>query len=64
MELDSVSEKHRNELEQQITQMLKLMRTIKIHESPIYADLQALEQELGEARRKHFDKGDAEFGNY
>lgn len=64
MELDSVSEKHRNELEQQIKQMLKLMRTAKMHDRPIYVALQELELELGEMRRTRFDQSDSEFGNY
>ena len=64
MELNTVSEKHSNALEQQIGQMLKLMRTAKIHQHPIYAALQQLEQELAEQRCKRFDKSDSEFGNY
>jgi hypothetical protein len=64
MDFDSVSAKHINELEQQITQILKTMRTAKLHQHPIYASLQELEQELGEARRGTYDKKDSKYSGY
>ena len=64
MEIHQLSPKHINELEQQITQLVKMMRTAKLSHLPIYADLQALEQELGETRRQRFDNSNSEYEGY
>lgn len=64
MDLDPVSPKHINELEQQITQILKTMRTAKLQQHPLYAGLQELEQELAEARRGLYDKKDSKYSGY
>ena len=64
MDFDSVSTKHINELEQQISQILKTMRAAKLTQEPIYTSLQALEQELGEARRGRFDEQDSKYNGY
>jgi DNA gyrase/topoisomerase IV subunit A len=64
MDFDSVSLKHCNELEQLITQMLKIMRSAKLQQHPIYASLQDLEKELGEARRGRYDDNNSEYSGY
>lgn len=64
MDLDPVLLKHINTLEQEITEILKTMRTAKLNQHPAYAVLQELEQELGEARRGRFDKKDSRYSGY
>ena len=64
MDLSEISPKHCNELEQLITQMLKTMRNAKLQDSPLYAELQALEQSLGELRRDRYDEKNSKFVGY
>ena len=64
MDFDAVSIKHINELEQQITQVLKTMRSAKLQDHSIYSSLQELEQELGKARRSRYDEGNSEYVGY
>ena len=64
MDLEPVSIKHLNELEQLVTKLLATMRKAKLNEDPIYASLQALEQTLGESRRDRFDQTHAEYSSY
>lgn len=64
MEINQLSTKHINELEQQITQLLKMMRTAKLSQLSIYAQLQALEQELAAARQQRFDNSHSEYQGY
>ena len=64
MDLNEVSIKNLGELEQQLTQLLKLMRTTKLNEHPIYQSLQSLEQEISEARRERFDSKNRRYDGY
>lgn len=64
MALQDASSKHIMALEQQITELLKTMRKAKIQTLPIYEALQALEKELGEARRKRFDGDTPEYKGF
>ena len=64
MNLEPVSSKHINELEQLVTQLLATMRNAKLNEDPVYASLQALEQNLGQSRRDRFDETHAEYSSY
>jgi hypothetical protein len=64
MELSNISPKHCNEMEQTITQLLKTMRNAKMQELPLYAELQALEQSLGELRRSRYDVNNSKFVGY
>jgi hypothetical protein len=64
MDLSTVSPKHCNEMEQTITQLLKTMRNAKMQELPLYAELQALEQSLGELRRNRYDVNNSKFVGY
>jgi hypothetical protein len=62
--LEPISSKHINELEQQVTQLLATMRKAKLNEDPVYALLQTLEQNLGQSRRDRFDETHAEYSSY
>ena len=64
MDLEPVSVKHLNELEQLVTQLLAAMRKAKLSDDPIYASLQTLEQSLGQSRRDRFDQTHAEYSGY
>jgi hypothetical protein len=64
MDLDSLTPKHSNELEQMITQLLKTMRSAKLQNLPVYIALQELEQELGEARRNRYDQNNSKYIGY
>lgn len=64
MDLDSLTPKHSNELEQMITQLLKTMRSAKLQNMPVYAALQELEQQLGEARRNRYDQNNSKYIGY
>ena len=64
MALQDASPKHIMQLEQQITELLKTMRKAKIQQLPIYESLQALELELGEARRNRHDDNTPEYKGY
>ena len=64
METHQLSTKHVNGLEQQVMQILKTLRTAKLHNHPIYASLQELEQELGEARRSRYDENHSKYSGY
>ncbi len=64
MDLESISIKHTNDLEQSVTTILKTMRLAKLQEHPIYEALQEFEQELGKARQSRFDDTDKEFQGY
>lgn len=64
MNLDTISPKHCNELEQMITQILKTMRSAKMQNLPVYLELQKLEQALGELRRSRYDENNSKFVGY
>ena len=64
MDLSNISSKHSNELEQTITHLLKTMRNAKLHETPLYLELQTLEQALGELRRARYDVNNSKFVGY
>lgn len=64
MDLTNLSIKTLGELEQQLTQLLKTMRNVKLNEHEIYQHLQALEQEISEARREQFDNNNGRYDGY
>jgi beta-galactosidase beta subunit len=64
VDLEPVSAKHLNELEQLVTQLLATMRKAKLTGDPIYTSLQAMEQTLGQSRRDRFDENHAEYVGY
>ncbi len=64
MDLQSVSAKHTNDLEQSVTTILKTMRRAKLQDLPIFESLQEFEKELGKARQSRFDDDDKEYKGY
>lgn len=64
MDLNQVSIKHLGELEQQLTQLLKTMRSAKLSEEPIYSSLQLLEQQISQERRSRYDENNSEYHGY
>jgi hypothetical protein len=62
--LDHVSQKNRNEIEQLITKLLATMRKAKVTDDPLFTSLQKAEQELGDARRSTFDDDQSEYFGY
>ena len=64
MDLDTVSLKLCNQLEQQITEILRTMRSARMHKHPLYEALEKFEQELAYTRRKQYDESHTEFSNY
>lgn len=64
MDFSSLSNKQCNDLEQQITELLKTMRRAKLQQYPLYASLQELEQALCETRRNRYDKNNSKYAGY
>lgn len=64
MNLEGVSQKHRNDLEQQTGQLMVTLRRIKLENTPLIEALQQLALELELLRRERFDLTDSEFGSY
>lgn len=64
MDLSSLSNKQCNDLEQQLTELLKTMRKAKLQQYPLYTSLQELEQALCEARRNRYDKNTSKYVGY
>jgi hypothetical protein len=64
MDLESVSQKHLNELEVRVTELLLLLKKAKIQDENIIAILRQLETELGQARRDRFDGVTKEYSGY
>jgi DNA gyrase/topoisomerase IV subunit A len=58
MNLDSLSDKNLQEVERLAKELLMVLRKSKLMDEPIYAELQALEQEAGSLRRSRFDATD------
>lgn len=59
-----VSIKHLGELEQQLTQLLKTMRSAQLSQEPIYSSLQLLEQKISKERRSRYDENNPEYHGY
>ncbi|MBZ0304084.1 MAG: hypothetical protein K8J31_30385 [Anaerolineae bacterium] len=64
MNLESISRKQLNELEHCVRELLVTMRKAKLQNDPLAESLQALEQQLGEARRERFDEANPEYHTY
>ncbi|MDX1990817.1 MAG: hypothetical protein SF029_00410 [bacterium] len=64
MNLEPVSTKHMNEMEQLVNQLLDTMRKAKLQDNPAYRSLQQLGQELGESRRNRFDSKHSQYSDY
>jgi predicted nucleic acid-binding Zn-ribbon protein len=64
MNLDTISRKQLNDLEQQVKQLLGTIHRAKLENIPLVEALQQLEHELEEARRAQFDSINSEFHTY
>lgn len=64
MNLETITQKQLNELEQQIRQLMGTMKKAKLQNSPFFESLQTLAQELETARHKHFDEVNSEYSSY
>ena len=64
MDFEGLSKKQMNELELRVRELLTTMRKLKLRDEPIVASLNALEQELGKARREQFDAKNSEYHTY
>ena len=64
MELDTVSQKHINKLEQMTNQLLQTMRIAKLQHLQVYTALQDLERYLSAERRSRFDEKDSRYEGY
>lgn len=64
MDLEAVSQKHLNELEVRITELLLLMKKAKVQNEPMIAMLRQFETELGQARRDRYDGITKEYSGY
>jgi len=64
MNLQQVTIKQLGDLEQQLTQLLKSMRSAKLHEHPIYQQLQSFEQDISTERRERYDDNNNRYDGY
>ena len=64
MNLDTISRKQLNDMEQQVKQLLGTIKRAKLENEPLVEALQQLEQELEEARHEQFDAINSEFHTY
>ncbi len=64
MNLETVSQKHLNILEQQVGQLMVTLRKTKLQNAPLLEALQQADLELQQFRRARFDVTDSEFGSY
>ena len=64
MELDHISQKRINELEQMTTQLLRTMRAAKLNNLSLYVDLQEFEQTIGKERRTRYDETNSTYRGY
>ena len=64
MQLDSVSSKHLNELEQMVRDLQSLMRKANLQNEPLAKAIYDFEVELGQARRARFDAANPEYVGY
>lgn len=64
MNFESLSQKHRNDLEQQVRQLLVTVRRAKLENAPLIEALEALERDLEQDRRERFDAANSEYHTY
>ena len=64
MQLDSVSSKHLNELEQSVRELQLLMRKANLQNEPVAKAIHDFEVELGKARRARYDAANPEYIGY
>ena len=64
MNLETVSTKHLNELEQQTHELLIVLRKANLQTEDVYHALQQFELEVGRVRRARFDAANPEYSGY
>jgi hypothetical protein len=64
MNLENISQKHRNDLEQQTRQLLVTIRRAKLENTALIEALEALELKLEQDRREMFDASNSEYQSY
>ena len=64
MNLEAITRKQSNDLEQQIRQLMVTMRKARLHESSYFESLQTLAQELEKVRHEQFDDTNSEYSSY
>ena len=64
MNLETVSRKQLNDLEQQVRQLLVTMRSAKLQVEPLTESLQELARELEQVRHERFDEANSEYHTY
>ena len=64
MNFENVPQKHMNEMELLVRELLAVMRKAKLQNEPLENSLRLFEQELEEARRKRFDTANSEYHTY
>ena len=64
MNAEKLSTKYISGLEQEVTQLLKTMRSAKLSHLQIYKDLQGFEKKLAEVRIQRFDTNNRKYPGY
>jgi hypothetical protein len=64
MNLETISRKQLNNLEQQVRQLLITIRSAKLQNDPLVASLQEMARELEKARHEQFDEVNSEYHTY
>ncbi len=64
MNLETVSSKHINDLEQLVIELQQVMRKAGLQDESVAKVLHDFEDDLGKARRARFDATDTEYAGY
>jgi hypothetical protein len=64
MQLETVSSKHINDLEQLALELIHVLRKAGLHNEPFAKALHEFEEELGKVRRARFDATNSEYASY
>ena len=64
MNLENMSRKQLNELEQQTRQLMVTMRKARLQDEPLFESLQTLAQALEKIRHEQFDETNSEYHTF
>jgi hypothetical protein len=64
MDLDTISDKHLQDMERLAGELLALMRQAKLKDTPLSEALHSLELEAAKVRRERFDASNPEYHGY
>jgi hypothetical protein len=64
MELDTLSDKHLQDMERLARELITLMRQAKLKDEPLTEALHSLEMEAAKVRRERFDASHPEYHGY